>query len=108
MKAICDMFIASKCFSSTPVENFDKSPTSLVSDSTLPLVSQTLREASTPEHQPGCTTRNGWTVISMASWAIRRLQDRLLGPSRTGISSSINEIWLLRFVIKSQKVNRQK
>ena len=44
---------------------------------------------------------NGWTLIqilktaSMASGAIRRLQDRVLGPSRTGIPSSTSEIWLL-------------
>jgi len=31
----------------------------------------------------------------MASGAIRRFQDRVLGPSRTGISSSTSEIWLL-------------
>ncbi|WZZ82291.1 hypothetical protein YC2023_102863 [Brassica napus] len=31
----------------------------------------------------------------MASGAIRRLQDRVLGPSRTGIPSSTSEIWLL-------------
>ncbi|KAG2258575.1 hypothetical protein Bca4012_021754 [Brassica carinata] len=99
MKAICDRFLPTKCSSSTADENLDQSPTSLVSDSTLPLVSQTFREASASEHQPVCATRNGWTVIletaSMASGAIRRLQDRVLGPSRTGIPSSTSEIWLL-------------
>ncbi|CAG7866018.1 unnamed protein product [Brassica rapa] len=99
MKAICGRFLPSKCSSSNADENLDQSPTSLVSDSTLPLVSQTLREASTSEHQPVCTPHNGWTVIlktaSMASGAIKRLQDRVLGPSRTGIPSSTSEIWLL-------------
>ncbi|XP_023637856.1 cysteine protease ATG4b isoform X2 [Capsella rubella] len=31
----------------------------------------------------------------MASGAIRRFQERVLGPSRTGISSSTSEIWLM-------------
>jgi len=62
-------------------------------------VSQLCREASTSGHNPVCTTHSSWTVIlktaSMASGAIRRFQDRVLGPSRTGISSSTSEIWLL-------------
>ncbi|XP_009116671.1 cysteine protease ATG4b isoform X1 [Brassica rapa] len=99
MKAICGRFLPSKCSSSNADENLDQSPTSPVSDSTLPLVSQTLREASTSEHQPVCTPHNDWTVIlktaSMASGAIKRLQDRVLGPSRIGIPSSTSEIWLL-------------
>ncbi|KAF8110768.1 hypothetical protein N665_0079s0082 [Sinapis alba] len=93
MEAICDRFLPTQCSSSSAEENL------LVSDSTPPLVSQTLREASTSEHQPGCTTHNGLTAIlktaSMASGAIRRLQDRVLGPSRTGVPSSTSEIWLL-------------
>lgn len=116
MKAICDRFVPSKCSSSCTSEKRDISPTSLVSDSpssddksNLTLcsdvvessspVSQPCREASTSEHKQVCTTHNSWTVIfktaSMASGAIRRFQDRVLGPSRTGISSSTSEIWLL-------------
>lgn len=117
MKAICDRFLPSKCSSSSSAdENRDKSPTSLVSDSasrdnesSLTLypsvfspsssVSQPYSVASTSEGKPVCTTHNGWTVIlktaSMASGAIRRFQDRVLGPSRTGIPSSTSEIWLL-------------
>ncbi|CAL9245709.1 unnamed protein product [Arabidopsis halleri] len=116
MKAICDRFVPSKSSSSSTSEKRDISQTSLVSDSpssdnksNLTLcsdvvassspVSQPYREASTSEHKPVCTTHNSWTVIlktaSMASGAIRRFQDRVLGPSRTGISSSTSEIWLL-------------
>lgn len=116
MKAICDRYLPSKCSSSSASEKRDKSPTSLVSDSAsrdneseltlCPNVSapsssdsQPYREASTSEHKPDCTTNNGWTVIlktaSMASGAIRRFQERVLGPSRTGISSTTSEIWLL-------------
>ncbi|KAJ4905015.1 Cysteine protease ATG4b [Raphanus sativus] len=67
---MCDRFLPSKCSSSTADETRDKSPL------------------------------NGWTVIvntasSMASGAIRRFQDRVLGPSRTGIPSTTSEIWLL-------------
>ncbi|CAH8390722.1 unnamed protein product [Eruca vesicaria subsp. sativa] len=70
MKAMCDRFLPSKCSSSTADEKSDKSPL------------------------------NGWTVIvntasSMASGAIRRFQDRVLGPSRTGIPSTTSEICLL-------------
>ncbi|XP_010469251.1 PREDICTED: cysteine protease ATG4b isoform X1 [Camelina sativa] len=116
MKAICDRFVPSNCSSSSTGEKRDISRTSLVSDSAssdnnsnLTLcpdvvassspVSQQSKEASTSEHKPDCTTHNGWTVIlktaSMASGAIRRFQERVLGPSRTGISSSTSEIWLL-------------
>ncbi|CAF2113078.1 unnamed protein product [Brassica napus] len=76
MEAICDSFLPSKCSSSSADENLDQSPT------LHPHI-------------------NGWTLIqilktaSMASGAIRRLQDRVLGPSRTGIPSSTSEIWLL-------------
>lgn len=116
MKAICDRFVPSKCSSSSTGEKRDKSPTSLVSDSassdnklkfalcsdvvaSSSPVSQPCWEASTSEHKPDCTTHKGWTVIintaAMASGAIRRFQERVLGPSRTGVSSSTSEIWLL-------------
>lgn len=111
MKAICDRFLPSKCASSSADEKRDNSPTSLVSDlaskdneskylfAPSSSVSQPYREASNSEHKPVCSTHNGWTVIletaSMASGAIRRFQERVLGPSRTGISSSTSDIWLL-------------
>ncbi|KAF2567253.1 hypothetical protein F2Q68_00026083 [Brassica cretica] len=71
MKAMCDRFLPSKCSSS-----------------------------STADEKRDRSTLNGWTVIvntasSMASGAIRRFQDRVLGPSRTGIPSTTSEIWLL-------------
>lgn len=124
MKAICDRFLPAKCSSSSASEKRDKSPTSLVSDSasrdneselTLCLNvsvpsssdSQSYREASTSEHKPDCTTHNGWTVVlktaSMASGAIRRFQERVLGPSRTGISSLTSEIWLLGVCYKTSE-----
>ncbi|CAN8254166.1 unnamed protein product [Cochlearia groenlandica] len=111
MKAICDRFLPSKCSSSSSDEKSDNSTTSLVSDpvsrdnelkltlcSNLFVPSQPCREASTSELRKVCDSHSGWRVIlktaSMASGAIRRFQDRVLGPSRTGIPSS-SEIWLL-------------
>ncbi|VVB06314.1 unnamed protein product [Arabis nemorensis] len=124
MKAVCDRFLPAKCSSSSACEKCDKSSTSLVSDlasrdneselTLCPYVSapsssdsQSYREASTSEHKPDCTTHNGWTVIlntaSMASGAIKRFQERVLGPSRTGISSLTSEIWLLGVCYKTSE-----
>ncbi|AEC10381.1 Cysteine protease ATG4a [Arabidopsis thaliana] len=57
------------------------------------------RESSTSGHKQVCTTRNGWTAfvkrVSMASGAIRRFQERVLGPNRTGLPSTTSDVWLL-------------
>ncbi|XP_019057524.1 PREDICTED: cysteine protease ATG4b-like, partial [Tarenaya hassleriana] len=57
------------------------------------------RESSGSEHKQVCTSHDGWIAavkrVFMASGAIRRFQERVLGPSRTGISSTTSEIWLL-------------
>ncbi|VVB03319.1 unnamed protein product [Arabis nemorensis] len=116
MKALCDRFVPPHCSSSSKSETHDKSPTSLVSDSeprdnkskfTLwsnvfapsSSVSQPYRESSTSGHKQVCATRNGWTALVkkalMASGAIRRFQDRVLGPNRTGLPSTTSDVWLL-------------
>lgn len=114
MKAFCDRFVPQQCSSSSKNDTHDKSP--LVSDSgpsdnkskfTLwsnvftpsSSVSQPYRESSTSGHKQACTTRNGWTALVkrafMASGAIRRFQERVLGPNRTGLPSTTSDVWLL-------------
>lgn len=116
MKALCDRFVPPQCSSPSKSEKHDISPTSLVSDSgrrdnkskfTLwsnvfapsSSVSQPYRESSTSGHKQVCATRNGWTALVkkafMASGAIRRFQDRVLGPNRTGLPSTTSDVWLL-------------
>jgi cysteine protease ATG4 len=44
------------------------------------------------------TRHNGWTAAvrkAVATGSMRRLHERVLGSSRTGISSSTSDIWLL-------------
>nr|AAC23418.1 unknown protein [Arabidopsis thaliana] len=114
MKALCDRFVPQQCSSSSKSDTHDKSP--LVSDSgpsdnkskftlwsnvftSSSSVSQPYRESSTSGHKQVCTTRNGWTAfvkrVSMASGAIRRFQERVLGPNRTGLPSTTSDVWLL-------------
>ncbi|KAG7574842.1 Peptidase C54 [Arabidopsis suecica] len=114
MKALCDRFVPQQCSSSSKSDTHDKSP--LVSDSgtcdnkskftlwsnvftSSSSVSQPYRESSTSGHKQVCTTRNGWTAfvkrVSMATGAIRRFQDRVLGPNRTGLPSTTSDVWLL-------------
>ncbi|EOA27053.1 hypothetical protein CARUB_v10023148mg [Capsella rubella] len=114
MKALCDRFVPQQCSSSSKSDTHDKSP--LVSDSgpsdikskfTLwsnvftpsSSVSQPYRDPSASGHKQVCPTRNGWTAFvkraCMASGAIRRFQERVLGPNRTGLPSTTSDIWLL-------------
>ncbi|CAH2058070.1 unnamed protein product [Thlaspi arvense] len=63
-------------------------------------VSQPYREPSTSGHKQACaSSRNGWTALVkrafMASGAIRRFQERVLGPNRTGLPSTTSAVWLL-------------
>ncbi|XP_077221067.1 cysteine protease ATG4-like isoform X1 [Tasmannia lanceolata] len=55
-------------------------------------------ESSNGERK-ACNTRTyGWTTAvrrAVTSGSMRRLQEHLLGPSKTGVSSSTSEIWLL-------------
>lgn len=117
MKALCDRFVPQQCSSSSKSETLDNSPTSLVSDSrpsdnkskfTLwsnvftpsSSSSQPYRESSTSWHKQVYTTCNGWTAYvkkraSMAGGAIRRFQERVLGPNRIGLASTTSDVWLL-------------
>lgn len=122
MKALCDRFVPQQ---SSKSEKHDNSPTSLVSDSgssdnnkskftywsnvfapssSSSSVSQPYREssstsASTSAHKQVSAACNGWTALVkkafMASGAIRRFQERVLGPNRTGLPSTTSDVWLL-------------
>uniref|UniRef100_A0A1J3J860 Cysteine protease n=1 Tax=Noccaea caerulescens TaxID=107243 RepID=A0A1J3J860_NOCCA len=117
MKALCDRFVPQQ---SSKSEKHDNTPTSLVSDSgssdnnkskftywsnvfapSPSSVSQPFRESSTSKsaHKQVSTARNGWTALVkkafMASGAIRRFQERVLGPNRTGLPSTTSDVWLL-------------
>lgn len=116
MKALCDRFVPQQCSSSSKSETHDISTASLVSDSgprdnkskftfwsnvftPSSSVSQPHRESSTSDDKQVCATRNGWTAFVkrafMASGAIRRFHERVLGPNRTGLPSSTSDVWLL-------------
>ena len=57
-----------------------------------------LSGSSACEKKAAHAKQNGWTAAvrkAVASGSMRRLQERVLGSSRTGISSSTSDIWLL-------------
>ncbi|KAK8653446.1 hypothetical protein V6N13_127445 [Hibiscus sabdariffa] len=73
-------------------------------------VFDTISESSTPssstsacEKKPSFSKTNGWTsavkrVVSGGS--MRRIQERVMGPSKIGMSSSTSDIWLLGLCYK--------
>ncbi|OVA18984.1 Elongation factor [Macleaya cordata] len=61
-------------------------------------VFETYTEASPCEKKASNSKTYGWaTAVKriVAGGSMRRLQERLLGPSKTGVSCSTSEIWLL-------------
>ncbi|XP_050238724.1 cysteine protease ATG4-like [Mercurialis annua] len=61
-------------------------------------VFDTYRDSPTNSEKKGSHTHNGWTsavkkIVSGGS--MRRIQERILGPSRTGVCSTTSDIWLL-------------
>lgn len=102
MKALTDRFV--------PQQRSPSPPTPLVSSdsehsdnkctlwSTSSSVSQPYREpSSTSGRKQLCAAT--WTSlvkkVSMASGAIKRFQDRVLGPNRIGLPSTTSDFWLL-------------
>ncbi|WZY91687.1 cysteine protease ATG4a isoform X1 [Brassica napus] len=102
MKALTDRFV--------PQQRSPSPPTPLVSSdsehsdnkctlwSTSSSVSQPYREPSTTSGRKQLCAAT-WTSfvkkVSMASGAIKRFQDRVLGPNRTGLPSTTSDFWLL-------------
>ncbi|XP_044466347.1 cysteine protease ATG4-like isoform X2 [Mangifera indica] len=59
---------------------------------------ETYSESSAPEKKAGHSKSNGWAASLkrvVTAGSMRRILDRVLGPSRTGIISSTSDIWLL-------------
>lgn len=55
-------------------------------------------DSSVSEKKAIATKHNGWTAAvrkALTTGSMRRLHERVLGSSRTGISSSTSDIWLL-------------
>ncbi|XWS29987.1 hypothetical protein CRYUN_Cryun24cG0079000 [Craigia yunnanensis] len=58
----------------------------------------TYSESSPCENKASLAKNNGWTAAvkrAVAGGSMRRIHERVLGPSKIGISSSTSEIWLL-------------
>lgn len=106
MKGFRDKGVASKCCSKPSTETTSNT-SSLEPGSKSSLWSSFLASAfsifetynnSDTEKKPLHSRANGWTsavkkVVSAGS--MRRIHERVLGPSRTGISNSTSDIWLL-------------
>ncbi|KAH9726442.1 cysteine protease ATG4a [Citrus sinensis] len=61
-------------------------------------VFETYSESSASEKKAVHNKSNGWTAAVkrlVTAGSMRRIHERVLGPSRTGISSSTSDIWLL-------------
>ncbi|KAK3204800.1 hypothetical protein Dsin_018846 [Dipteronia sinensis] len=113
MKGFRDKAVASKCCSKTTTDTPNRSLASLSSepgssDTKLSkgflwssLFASAFSIFETYSESPACEKKarnNGWTatvkrVVSAGS--MRRIHDRVLGPSRTGISNSTSDIWFL-------------
>lgn len=66
-------------------------------------VFETYRESSSCEKKAVHTRNNGWTSVVkkiMVGATMRRIHERVLGPSKTGISSTTSDIWLLGICYK--------
>lgn len=117
LKSFCERIVAAKCSSKSSTETVDNTQVPASSkagsgDSKFPKaslwssfftsgfsVSETYSESSPASERKAVHSRNsGWAaavrkVVSGSS--MRRFQERVLGSSRTDISSSDGDIWLL-------------
>ena len=58
----------------------------------------TYSESSACENKASLAKNNGWTAAvkrAVSGGSMRRIHERVLGPSKIGISSSTSDIWLL-------------
>ncbi|XP_065847610.1 cysteine protease ATG4-like [Euphorbia lathyris] len=115
MKGFCER-VSSKCSSKTTTDSLNTSLTSDCSEpgssgSKLPKgslwssffsstfsVFETYCESPAYEKKGSHTRNNGWTSAVkkfVAGGSMRRIQERVLGPCRTGITSTSSDIWLL-------------
>lgn len=117
MKGFCERVVASKCSSRSATDSPNRSLTSdcpepgSSNNSKLSKASlwssfftsafsvfETYREPSDCEKKTVHTRNNGWTSAVkkfVAGGSMRRIQERVLGPNKTGIPSTTSDIWLL-------------
>lgn len=116
LKDFCERIVAAKCSSKSSTETVDSTQVPALSkagssDSKFPKASlwstfftsgfsvdETYSESSSSEKKAVHSRNSGWAaavrkVISGGS--MRRFQERVLGSSRTDVSSSDGDIWLL-------------
>ncbi|RDX79044.1 Cysteine protease ATG4 [Mucuna pruriens] len=119
LKSLCERIAASKCSSKSSTEAVDNTQVPAYSkagssDSKFSKASslwstiftsafsvvETYSESSASEKKAVHSRSSGWAAavrkaVTGGSGSMRRLQERVLGPSRTDISSSDGDIWLL-------------
>ncbi|XP_031278829.1 cysteine protease ATG4-like isoform X2 [Pistacia vera] len=116
MKGFREKVVASKCSSKSIVDTSNRASTSSslepgsseVKISKGSLLSgfltsafsifETYSESLAPEKKAGHCKSNGWAAAVkrvVTAGSMRRIHDRVLGPSKTGIISSTSDIWLL-------------
>jgi len=116
LKGLCERIVASKCTSKSSTETVDSTqvPAYLKagsSDSKFPKASlwssiftsgfsvvESFSESSASEKKAVHSRSSGWAAAVrkvVTSGSMRRFHERVLGSSRTDISSSDGDIWLL-------------
>ncbi|KAI5341533.1 hypothetical protein L3X38_009408 [Prunus dulcis] len=120
MKGFCERAVASKYSSKSSTESTDRGPSSVCSDSgsrdskhdkaslwsnffaSAFSIFETHSESSITEKKEIHSRNNGWTEAVrkvVTGGSMRRIHERVLGSSRTGISSA-SDIWLLGVLYK--------
>ncbi|XP_009354662.2 cysteine protease ATG4 isoform X1 [Pyrus x bretschneideri] len=115
MKGFCETAVASKYSSKSSTDSTDRGSSSACSDSgsrdskhnkaslwtnffaSAFSIFETHSESSITEKKESHSRNNGWTAAvrkAVTSGSMRRIHERVLGSSRTGISSA-SDIWLL-------------
>ncbi|KAK7340438.1 hypothetical protein VNO77_21140 [Canavalia gladiata] len=116
LKSFCERIVAAKCSSKTSTETLDNTQVPACSkagsgDSKFPKASlwssvltsgfsvvETYSESSTSEKRAVRSQSSGWAAAVrkvVTGGSMRRFHERVLGSSRTDISSSDGDIWLL-------------
>lgn len=115
MKGFCEK-VTSKCSSKSLSDSLNRSLDSACSEpgssesklskaslwasifSSTYSIFEAYSESSSCEKKVVHSKKNGWTAAVkrvVTAGSMRRLQDRVLGPNRTGIFNSTSDIWLL-------------
>lgn len=114
MKGFCESPFTSKHSSKSSTDSPNRSPASIGSEpessdskglktwsgffASAFSIFGTFSESSASEKRALNTRTNGWTTAVkrvVAGGSMRRIHERVLGPSKTGVSSSTSDVWLL-------------